>query len=64
MTKNNFTYAVSFLFLIIGIVHALRLFNAWEAQIGDFTVPIWASWVAVLVAFYLSFQGFKLAKKA
>lgn len=63
MKKDNFVSVVSFIFLIIGVLHALRLFYGWEAQIGNFTVSMWLSWAAVLLAFYLSFQGFRLAKR-
>ena len=63
MVKNNFVSIVSVMFLIIGVLHALRLFNSWEAQIGSFMVPMYFSWVAVVVAFYLSFRGFQLAKR-
>ncbi|OGI95744.1 hypothetical protein A2917_00280 [Candidatus Nomurabacteria bacterium RIFCSPLOWO2_01_FULL_42_17] len=62
MTKNKFVYVVSVIFLIIGILHILRLLNGWEAQIGSFVIPMWISFVAVVVAFYLSFQGFRMAK--
>lgn len=64
MKKDNFVFVVSFIFLIIGVLHALRLFYAWEAQIGNFTLPVWLSWAAVLLAFFLSFLGFRLAKGA
>lgn len=63
MMKNNFVSVVSFIFLIIGVLHALRLFYGWEAQIGNVAISMWASWAAVLVAFYLSFQGFRLRKR-
>jgi len=64
MTKNNFLSVVSFIFLIVGIVHAMRLFNGWEVQIGDLMLPVWVSWIGVVVAFYLSYSGFRLLKKA
>ncbi|OGI76139.1 hypothetical protein A3C67_01700 [Candidatus Nomurabacteria bacterium RIFCSPHIGHO2_02_FULL_42_19] len=63
MTKNNFVSVASFIFLIVGVMHALRLFNGWEVQLGGLLVPMWASWVAVLLAAYLTFQGFHLSKK-
>lgn len=62
MTKSNFVSVVSVIFLIIGVVHALRVFGGWVVEVGSVTVPMWISWVAVVVAFYLSFQGFRLAK--
>ena len=63
MKKNNFVSVASVIFLIIGVLHGLRLFYGWVAQIGSFVVSMWLSWAAVLLAFYLSFQGFRLAKK-
>lgn len=63
MTKNNFVSIVSFLLFIISVLHILRVFYGWESQIGNFVVPMWFSYVAVLLTGYLSFQGFRLAKK-
>ncbi|TSC77637.1 MAG: hypothetical protein G01um101424_260 [Parcubacteria group bacterium Gr01-1014_24] len=63
MTKDNFVFVVSVIFLIIGVIHVLRVFEGWQVQIGNLVIPIWASWVAVIIAFYLSFQSFRLAKK-
>lgn len=63
MKNNNFVFVVSCIFLIIGVLHALRFFYGWEAQIGSFMVPMWLSWAAVLVTFYLSWSGFRLAKR-
>ena len=62
MTKDKFVSVVSGLFLIIGIIHVLRLLNGWEVQIASATIPMWASWAGVLVAFYLAFTGFRLVK--
>lgn len=54
---------VSVLFLIIGITHGLRIFYGWEVQLGMWDIPMWASYIAVVAALCLSFQGFHLAKK-
>ena len=64
MTKNNFGYVVSFVFLVVGVMHALRLLYGWEVQMGSLVMPMWASWAGVIVAFYLAYQGFQLFKKA
>jgi len=50
--KNNFVSVASFLFLIIGIVHTFRLFGGWEVQISNLMVPMWISWIVVLLAFF------------
>ncbi|OGI82942.1 hypothetical protein A3I95_02995 [Candidatus Nomurabacteria bacterium RIFCSPLOWO2_02_FULL_44_12] len=63
MTKNNFVSVASFIFLVVGVLHVLRLLNGWEVQIGGFVPPMWASWVALILAAYLALQGFRLARK-
>ena len=62
MMKTNYVSIVSFVFLIIGVVHALRALGGWVVEVGSVTIPMWVSWAAVVVAFYLSFQGFRLTK--
>ncbi len=58
--RNRKTYykVTSLIFLLIAVLHAMRLLYGWEATIGDINVPLWASWVAVLLAGYLSYRGF------
>lgn len=62
MSKNNYVSLVSYVFLIVGVAHVLRAFSGWEVQFGSYMVPVWASYVAAVVAFCLSYQGFRLAK--
>lgn len=63
MAKKTYFLTVAVLFSAIGIVHALRLWFAWEGVIGGWMVPQWLSWVAVLVALLLAWQGYTLAQK-
>ncbi|MBI2639983.1 MAG: hypothetical protein HYW90_03810 [Candidatus Sungbacteria bacterium] len=51
------------IFLIIALLHALRLIYGWEAMIGGWMVPIWLSWLALAIGLFLSYQGFLLARK-
>lgn len=64
MNKNNYVSIVSAVFLVVGTVHALRIFNGWEVTIGSVMLPMWASWAGVLLAYYLAFFGFGLMKKS
>lgn len=56
------TYALmsSILFLLVAVLQLLRLILQWEVAIGGWHLPMWASIVAVLVAGFLSFAGFRL----
>jgi len=41
----------------------LRIFFRWPAQIGSFSIPIWLSVIAVLVAGLLAYANWKLYKQ-
>ena len=64
MSQKNFALITSVVFGLIALLHLLRILNGWEAAINGGAVPMWASWVAVIVAAYLGIQGFKLSKKS
>lgn len=49
---------VALIFLVLGILHGLRLYFGWDAVVAGWEVPRELSWVAVVVAGYLSWQGF------
>ena len=45
-----FTTLAVALFALMAIAHLLRLFAGWEITVAGFTVPIWASWLGMLIA--------------
>lgn len=63
MKEKTYLSTVSVIFSIIFVLHLLRLFLGWSAMIGEWDVPIWLSWVAIIVAGYLAYTGFKFSKK-
>jgi hypothetical protein len=58
MTQRAFNLAAGTLFLIVTLLHALRLFFGWHAAIGGWIVPMWVSWVGVAVAGFLAYTAF------
>ncbi|MFQ5620811.1 MAG: hypothetical protein ACE5FT_03135 [Candidatus Nanoarchaeia archaeon] len=50
------------LFLIIAVLHIFRLLNDWNVIVADVTIPLWLSYVAVLVGGYLAYQNWNQAK--
>ncbi len=58
MTQRTFNLAAGTIFLIVAILHALRLFFGWPFIIGTWTAPMWLSWVGVIVAGFLAYSGF------
>ena len=49
--------------MIVAIAHAVRAIAGWELIIEGTTIPLWMSWVAVVLTGYLAIRGFSYAKK-
>jgi high-affinity Fe2+/Pb2+ permease len=52
--------------VVFGVIAAVQLMRAlyqWPVQIGGFDMPVWASWIAVLVAGSLCVWAFGSNRK-
>ncbi len=58
MTQRTFNLIAGNTFLVIALLHALRLVFHWEAVIGGWTVPVGLSWVALCLSGFLSYLAF------
>lgn len=52
------------IFAIVTLGHALRLVMGWPIRVADWVVPMWISWVGILVAGTLCLWAFRLAGTA
>ena len=64
MGQKTFSLVVGLIFLLIAIMHGLRLAFRWEVVLNGWSVPMWVSAVAFLIAAYLAFEGLKLSKRS
>ncbi len=64
MSQKTFCLVAGLIFLIVAIGHAMRLAFRWEAMMGGWMVPVWVSWVGVIVAGYLAFEGLKRSRSS
>jgi len=62
MTQQTFHRMAGTIFLAVAVLHLLRLLFRWEAVIGGWAAPGWMSVVALIVAGYLAYTGFRLKK--
>ena len=53
---------VAVLFSVVAVMHACRLLFGWQVTIASWIVPLWVSWVAIVVTAYLAYQSFKHAR--
>ena len=64
MSQRTFSLIASVVFGLIALGHVLRIVFGWSLTIQDFSVPMWASGLAVVVMAYLAYEGFRLARKS
>jgi hypothetical protein len=64
MNQKTFSLATGLIFLLIAVIHILRLAFKWEAVLNGWAVPMWVSAVALLIAAYLAFEGLKLSRRS
>jgi hypothetical protein len=62
MTHQTFSLNTAVIFLLITFLHAIRLLRGRQVTIKGAVVPIWISWIALAIAAYLAYEGFRLAK--
>jgi uncharacterized membrane protein len=64
MTQRTFSLVTAVLFFLIALLHAVRLLRGWQVTIEGAVVPIWISWIGLVIAVYLAYQGFRLASES
>ena len=59
------TYALvsGVIFGAVAVIQAIRAFNEWPVQVGPFAVPLWFSWIALIVAGSLCVWAFRSARR-
>jgi uncharacterized protein YacL len=63
MNRRNYFLVTAILFSVIGLLHLLRIILGWEAAIGGWNIPMWLSWVAMIVTVMLAYHGFKHGRR-
>ena len=45
-----FTTIAVIVFALVAVVHLLRLFYGWEVVVASVVIPMWVSWLGLVVA--------------
>jgi hypothetical protein len=64
MNQKSFSLVATVVFLVVGLMHALRLFLGWHVELNGWIVPMWVSWVGLVIGLYLASEGIGLARKS
>ncbi len=60
MNKKTYFGLTGIVFSLVALLHLVRLIRGWAVTIGDWTAPLWISWVGLLIAGFLCLSGLKL----
>lgn len=54
--STTFTYIAALIFAAMGVVHLIRVISPFQVIFGSHNIPIWVSYVAILVTFGLAWM--------
>ena len=64
MDQKKFLVMVGAIFALVALLHLLRIYMGWTVVIGDWTMPMWLSWIGLVVAGGLSYFGLRFAARS
>ena len=57
MTQKAFSLIAGLLFALVALVHLWRIVEGWDVTAYGTIIPLWTSWIALIVTGILSFCG-------
>jgi hypothetical protein len=63
MDQKTFSVVAGAIFALVALVHLSRIYMGWPVVIGSWTLPMWVSWIGLVVAGGLSYFGLRLAAR-
>ena len=61
MTAKTYVGVAACIFALVALLHLLRIVFGWSIVIGSWNVPMWLSWIGLIIAGGLSYFGARLA---
>lgn len=62
MNRQTYMTLTTTIFIVVAIAHLVRIIFGWSVEIGDWGIPFWVSWLAVIAAGALAYLGFTLKR--
>ena len=64
MDQKQFSLVAGVIFAAVTLLHICRVALGWQVVIGEHSVPMWFSWIAIIVVGGLSYTALRLARAA
>jgi len=62
MRAISYSRLAATVFAIVALIQLLRALAAWPILIAETAIPVWASWIAFVVASALAWLGFTASR--
>ena len=63
MEAKAFSLVAGVIFAVVALAHLARIILDWSVIIRDWSIPMWVSWVALVVASGLALLGLRLSQR-
>ena len=63
MGNRPFTLIASLIFALMAVVHVIRLFTGFQVIAGSHAIPMWVSWVGILVPALLAWGLYRESRR-
>ena len=63
MDAKAFSLVAGVIFAVVALAHLARIVMDWSVIIGDWSVPMWVSWIALVVAGGLALLGLRVSQR-
>ena len=64
MSQKTFSRVAGVFFSLVALGHVLRIAFGASVVVEGFSIPMWASWIALVVTGFLAYEGFQGARKS
>jgi len=63
MTAKSYSRLAALIFAVVAVLQVIRAVSGWPVTVGATTsIPLWASWVACIIAGVLAWVGFDASR--
>lgn len=57
MSQKTFALIAGIIFTLVALAHLTRIFQGWPVVIATYAVPMWVSWLGLIVTGVLAYYG-------
>jgi len=63
MDQRTFSLIAGIIFLLVALAHLWRLTQGWDIVAYGTAIPLWTSWVALIITGVLAFYGLRFGTR-